>query len=196
MNKTQIILASASPRRRELLEQVGISPVIMPADVDETVHEGEKPCDLVRRLSGLKARAVASMHPDALVIASDTVVSLDGKILGKPRSDDDARRMLSSLSGHSHRVYTGVSLNYKGRSLCDYACTEVTFRGISAADIDSYIATGEPRGKAGAYAIQGLGSLFIASIHGDYPTVVGFPLGLFAGMMEELGFSLRDIWEG
>lgn len=190
-----VILASASPRRKELLEKIGLSFDVIPADVAEESLAGESPAHLVMRLSELKGQSLAVKYPQALIIASDTVVSLGAEIYGKPHDGAEAFSMLSSLSGGEHAVYTGLALFWEKRRLCRYECTRVQFRELTASVIKSYVATGEPFGKAGGYAIQGLGGLFARAIHGDYSTVVGFPVCLFGSMMEELGFSLNQLWE-
>lgn len=190
-----MILASASPRRKELLEKIGLSFDVVPSDTAEERIDGESPASLVMRLSELKGGALAVKYPQALVIASDTAVSLGAEIYGKPRDGAEAFAMLSSLAGREHTVYTGLALFWKGRRLCRYDCTGVQFRELTASAIKSYIATGEPFGKAGGYAIQGVGGLLARAVHGDYSTVVGFPLCLFGSMMEELGFSLNQLWE-
>ncbi len=195
MREVHIVLASASPRRRELLERLGWHFDVVPADVEELKIPGEVPSAMVMRLARLKGESVAASYPESLVISSDTTVALGSEIFGKPKDDDDALRMLRALSGHTHSVYTGLAIFWRGRSLCSCDCTQVTFRELSPQSLKSYTATGEPRGKAGAYAIQGLGGLMIQSIHGDYSTVVGLPLCLLGRMMEELGFSLSELWE-
>ncbi len=195
MKNLKIVLASASPRRKDLLRSLGWSFEVLPAEVAETAIDGEEPSDMVERLSLLKGRNVAARCPDALVIASDTIVVKDGQIYGKPRSGEDALRMLSSLSGSVHIVHSGLALLWQGRELCSSERTGVRFRKLDAAALKSYVATGEPFGKAGAYAIQGLGSLMVQSIEGSYSNVVGLPLCLLGRMMEELGFSLSLQWE-
>lgn len=195
MRDVRIILASASPRRKELLEKIGLNFDVIPADVAEERIAGESPAHLVMRLSELKGQSLAAKYPQALIIASDTAVSLDAKIYGKPHDGAEAFAMLSSLSGQEHTVYTGLALFWKKRRLSRYDCTRVQFRELTASVIESYVVTGEPFGKAGGYAIQGVGSLFARTIRGDYSTVVGFPVCLFGSMMEELGFSLNQLWE-
>lgn len=165
-----IILASQSPRRRELLEQVGITgfQVISP-DVDERVEPGLSPAGMVEELSLRKARAAADKTgPDGLIIAADTVVALDGAVLGKPRDREDAFAMLSALSGREHRVYTGVSVLRGDRAVTEHEETAVCFRALAPGEIWGYIATGEPMDKAGAYGIQGVGALLVRGIRGDY----------------------------
>lgn len=196
MKGVRVVLASASPRRRQLLEQLGWTFEIVPADIDERRLPGETPGQVVMRLSKLKGEAVAGRRPGALVIASDTiVVREDGGIFGKPSDEAEAARMLSALRGKFHSVYSGVALFWKGRSLCRFSRARVRFRDLGAPDMDAYIESGDWRGKAGGYAVQGRGGLLVDSIEGDYSTVVGLPLPLLGYMMEELGFTLAQIWE-
>lgn len=185
-----IILASASPRRRELLERMGISGFrVMVSDADETLEAGLSPAMQVERLSRVKARAVAdeAADPDALIIAADTVVALDGAILGKPADEQDARRMLSALSGAEHQVYTGVTVIQAEKTLTRHEVTAVRFRPLTQQEIGWYIATGECMDKAGAYGIQGFGALLATGIRGDYYNVMGLPVVCLAGMLKEFG---------
>ncbi len=184
-----IILASQSPRRRELLEQVGITgfQVISP-DVDERVEPGLSPAGMVEELSLRKARAAADKTgPDGLIIAADTVVALDGAVLGKPRDREDAFAMLSALSGREHRVYTGVSVLRGDRAVTEHEETAVCFRALAPGEIWGYIATGEPMDKAGAYGIQGVGALLVRGIRGDYCNVVGLPVFRLGRMLARFG---------
>lgn len=184
-----IILASNSPRRRELLEQVGITgfQVISP-DVDERVEPGLSPAGMVEELSLRKARAAADKTgPDGLIIAADTVVALDGAVLGKPRDEADAFAMLSALSGREHRVYTGVSVLRGDRAVTEHEETAVCFRELAPVEIWGYIATGEPMDKAGAYGIQGVGALLVRGIRGDYCNVVGLPVFRLGRMLARFG---------
>lgn len=185
-----IILASASPRRRELLERMGIEKFdIIVSDVDETLEEGLSPAEQVERLSRLKAGAVAAeaADPDALIIAADTVVTLDGAILGKPADKEDAFRMLSALSGVRHHVYTGVTVMQGEKVLTRHEATSVDFRPLEPEEVESYIATGECMDKAGAYGIQGYGCLLVEGINGDYYNVMGLPVVCLAQMLKEFG---------
>jgi septum formation protein len=180
----RLILASASPRRAELLAQAGYEFEICPADVDERVRRGERPEVYVRRLAVEKSAAVAaSMHDehvasDRLVLAADTTVMVDGAILGKPRDDEDAADMLRRLSGRPHEVFTGVSLRRGAAETGRAEATTVWMAPLAADELAWYVATGEGRDKAGAYAIQGLASRFITRIHGSYSNVVGLPVAL------------------
>lgn len=187
----ELILASGSPRRRELLERVGLTDfAVCPADIDEIVPPGLTPDRVVMALSAQKAQWVANAHPGALVIAADTVVSVDGDILGKPKSADDARAILRRLSGRSHRVYTGITLQQGARTATECECTQVHFRHLGAEEIDAYIASGEPMDKAGAYGVQGLGALFVTGIEGDYYNVMGLPLCRLGRLFEKFGVKL------
>lgn len=171
-----IILASQSPRRQELLARMGLTFTVCPADIEEVIDPGLTPPQVVMSLSRQKAEAVAASRPDALVIAADTIVVLDGKILGKPHSVGEAREMLTALSGQEHHVCTGFTLQ-RGEQV-ETGCEEsqVWFRELTEEEIDSYIATGEPMDKAGAYGIQGYGALLVNGIHGDYFNVMGLPV--------------------
>ena len=185
----KIILASQSPRRKELLERMGIQDfeTISP-NVDESAFHGLPPEELVRRLSAEKAAAVAGkVGEDAIVIAADTVVALEGAILGKPADELDAFKMLSALSGVRHQVYTGVTVCRGGEKQTAHEVTDVTFRELSEREIEDYISTGEPMDKAGAYGIQGYGALLIQGISGDYYNVMGLPVCRLSGMLARFG---------
>lgn len=173
----KIILASQSPRRRELLEQMGLTEFeILPAQGEEIADPTLAPAELVEELSRHKCMEVAAVRPDGLVIAADTVVVIDGKILGKPHSAEEAFSMLTQLSGRSHQVYTGVTVWKDNFTITQHEVTEVKFRRLTSQEINQYIKTGEPMDKAGAYGIQGLGGLFVEGIFGDYCNVVGLPV--------------------
>ena len=185
----KIILASQSPRRKELLERMGIQDfeTISP-NVDESAFHGLPPEELVRRLSAEKAAAVAGkVGEDAIVIAADTVVALEGAVLGKPADELDAFKMLSALSGVRHQVYTGVTICRGGEKQTAHEVTDVTFRELSEREIEDYISTGEPMDKAGAYGIQGYGALLIQGISGDYYNVMGLPVCRLSGMLARFG---------
>lgn len=172
------VLASASPRRAELLQSAGFSFVVDPVDIDESVRPGEDPESHVRRLARDKAIAGSWRHPGRLVLGADTVVVLDGAILGKPRDDDDARRMLASLSGRVHHVFTGVAVA-RDRQVRDAVdLSAVTMSVWTDVEIAEYVATGEPRDKAGAYAIQGRAARFVERLEGSFSGVVGLPLAV------------------
>lgn len=190
-----MILASASPRRRELLERAGFSLTIEPADINETREEGESPVELVKRLATQKAQAALAAHrrleAGEELLAADTIVWLDDDVLGKPADEADAARMLRELSGRTHFVSTGVCLMLGRtdakplvRSFVD--TTAVTFREVSEEEILSYVATGEPMDKAGAYGIQGGAGAFVSSLEGDYSTVVGLPVDRVVRELEDM----------
>lgn len=191
----ELILASQSPRRRELLTQMGLGEFrICAPDVDEHLDGRPTPQELVTTLSRRKADAVAAQAGDgALVIAADTVVSVDGVILGKPRSQADAKRMLTVLSGRSHEVYTGLTVLYGERAMTECEMTQVTFRPLTGEEIDCYIRTGEPMDKAGAYGIQGFGSLLVEGLHGDYFNVMGLPVCRLGRILAGLGVDCLSL---
>ncbi len=182
-----LVLASASPRRREILTAGGISHVVRPADIDESVFSGIEPKLMVQLLAAGKAAAAAE-NADEWLLGADTVVTLDGKVLGKPKDEAEAVEMLTMLSGKTHFVYTGIALicARDGRMKTHCEETSVTFRNLSEAEICAYVATGEPMDKAGAYGIQGKGGALVAKTEGDFQNVVGLPLAavkrLFADM--------------
>lgn len=173
----QVVLASRSPRRVSLLASRGISLAVDPADVDETPLAGESPVDLARRLAMLKHAAVVARHPGALVVAADTVVDLDGRSLGQPADDAEAARTLTDLSGRTHLVHTAVMVGPAGAGEVHLETSRVTFRQLTRERISWYVATGEPRGKAGAYAVQGMGICLVARVEGSLSNVVGLPVG-------------------
>ena len=187
-----IILASASPRRRELLERVGVTNfTVWAPDVDESVEPGLSPADIVEQLSLRKARAAAqNFGPDDLIIAADTVVTLEGTVLGKPRDEDDAFAMLSALSGRENRVYTGITVLRGDKAVTQHEETAVAFRELSPDEIRGYIATGEPLDKAGAYGIQGVGALLVSGIRGDYSNVMGLPVFRLGQILSGFGLDL------
>lgn len=184
----QLILASSSPRRAEILRAVGWPFEVFAAGIDETAHAGESAPTYVERLAREKAEAVASERTFGLVLGADTVVTIDSEILGKPRDETDARRMLRSLSGRWHEVLTGVALARaeSERGVVAHERTRVRFAKLTDEEIDWYIATGEPMDKAGAYAMQGRAALFIEAIEGDYWNVVGLPVRLLYQLAAEI----------
>jgi septum formation protein len=184
----RLILASASPRRAELLRAAGYVFDIVAVDIDERVHAGEGPEEYVRRLAMQKS-ARASGGPSDVVLAADTAVVVDGEILGKPADDEDSRRMLELLSGREHQVLTGLSLRNGGIELSGVDSTSVWFSRLSRPDINWYVASGEGRDKAGGYAIQGLASRLIPRISGSYSNVVGLPIHLVTQLMTEIGYA-------
>jgi nucleoside triphosphate pyrophosphatase len=182
----RIVLASASPRRAELLRAAGIEFDVIHGEVDESVHPGERADAYVRRVAEAKARAVAGREPERVVLAADTTVVIDGAMLGKPVDHVDAKRMLCLLSGRTHEVMTAVAVCRAGLSvpLVDVERTNVEFAPLTEFEIDWYVATGEPRDKAGAYAIQGYASRFVTRIDGSYSNVVGLPIALVYEMLK------------
>lgn len=180
----RLILASASPRRRALLAELGIAFDVIPGDVPEEPAPGEAPGAFAARLARAKAEAVARAHPDAYVLGADTVVALDGAPLGKPADRADARRMLAALSGRTHTVRTAVALvGPDGRVDEAQACTTVEFRALGMAEIEAYLDSGEPFDKAGAYAVQGGAGAFVRRLEGSYSNVVGLPVVEVAALL-------------
>ena len=189
----QVILASNSPRRKELLSLFGLPFEIHPADIIEDRKPGEPPADYVQRLACQKAAAVAAQHP-GLVIAADTIVVNADELLGKPEDEEDARQMLLQLRGHTHQVYTGLALldTESGQTFEDVTRTDVVMRHYSDAEIDAYIETGDPLDKAGAYAIQHAGFHPVDSLVGCYASVMGLPLCRLAVGLQEFGVAIPD----
>jgi septum formation protein len=190
--QTQLILASASPRRRELLDQIGVRYSVKPVAIDETPLFNETSEAYVRRVATEKALLAARLHGGGLpVLAADTSVIVDGEILGKPEHRDDALAMLCKLSGRTHKVYSAVSL--RGARLWQaLSITEVTFRDIGSDEMLAYWQSGEPRDKAGGYAIQGLGAIFVQSISGSFSGVVGLPLFETSALLQAAGISVLN----
>ena len=184
----KIVLASQSPRRRQLLGQMGLEFTTQSPEIDESAFHGRDARDLVETLSREKARWVARQQtPDTLVIGADTVVVLDGAILGKPRDGAEAQAMLAALSGRDHQVFTGVTLCQGDRILTQAEETQVTFRPLTGQEIRQYVSTGEPMDKAGSYGIQGLGGLLVEGIRGDYHNVMGLPICHLGRMLLDFG---------
>ena len=188
--RPQVVLASASPRRLQLLGPLALDITVDPADIDETEHPQEEPARYVQRLAATKAATVASRAPGRLVIGADTTVDLDGAILGKPAGPAEATAMLRSLSGRDHLVHTGVSVRIDASVVTAVATTTVRFIPMSDDAIAWYVGTGEPFDKAGAYALQGAGGAFVAAINGSVSNVVGLPLTLVIELAAELGVPL------
>lgn len=180
-----IVLASASPRRRELLSLLGLGFDVAPADVDETWRNGEPPAEHAERLAREKAEAVR--RPGAVTVAADTIVVVDGAILGKPADAAEARAMLARLAGRGHVVHTAIAVAYGARLASGVVSTRVWFRPLDAATIAAYVATGEPLDKAGAYGIQGYGAVLVDRIEGDYFTVMGLGLARLVDLLGEVG---------
>ncbi len=192
-DKPRLVLASASPRRRELFAALGLAPAVRPVDVDESVLPGEAPRGYVERLARAKAEAAVGAAAGAVVIGADTAVVLDGTIYGKPASADDFRRMMGALGGRWHEVYTGVAVVRNGRTSVRTAVSRVRLRPLDAGELARYWASGEPRDKAGGYAIQGLGALFVSGIEGSYSGVVGLPLYETGELLAAAGVDLLDL---
>lgn len=188
---TRVVLASASPRRHELLSKIGVSFTVREPDIDESPNDDESPAAYVRRLASAKAAAI-SASADELVIAADTTVDLDGQILGKPVDERDAAAMLHRLSGRTHRVHTGVSVRRNGTEHVDVCTTLVTFVALDEATVDWYVSTGEPLDKAGAYALQGAGAALVCSVEGSVSNVVGLPLHAVIELAARGGVDLLD----
>ena len=187
----RIILASQSPRRRELLSLIGIPHEVRPADLDETIWPGEVPVSHAERLARSKAEAIATRESGAVVIGADTIVVLDGEILGKPRDASEAAATLRRLSGRTHTVHTAVAVARNGQTVSGVESVEVTFRPLTDVQIETYIATGEPMDKAGAYGIQGYGAVIVERVHGDYFAVMGLALGRLVELLGQVGVSYR-----
>jgi septum formation protein len=187
MTRPLVILASASPRRRELLNLIGIEHEVRPANIDETYLAGEAPREHAERLA--REKAVAIEAPEAITIGSDTIVVVDGRVLGKPRDREHAAEMLRQLSGRSHVVMTGVAAKWRDKLVSGLEEVGVTFRPLRDDEIERYIDTGEPMDKAGAYGIQGFGATIVERVDGDYFAVMGLPLNRLARLLETLGLN-------
>jgi septum formation protein len=193
-SQVRVVLASSSPRRRELLSLIGIPHTVSPAELDETVLSGETPSPHAERLARAKAAAVAERldgQPDVVVIGADTIVVVDGDILGKPRDEAAAAGMLRRLAGRSHTVLTAVAVARGEQLVSGVESVDVTFRRLSDEDIAAYIATGEPMDKAGAYGIQGFGATIVDRIVGDYFAVMGLALGRLVRLLGQVGVEYR-----
>jgi septum formation protein len=190
-----VVLASSSPRRKDLLEKAGLEFTIHPVQVEEMDEDNPDPLELARSISLAKAFAAAPWHPGSVIIAADTFGWLEGKPLGKPRDEDDARALLTLLSGKCHRVITGFTIldEDTGRSVSRAVETRVCFRELSKGEIDEYVKTGEPLDKAGAYAIQGKGAGLVERIEGDYYNVVGLPILALAEELKKFGIDLPGL---
>lgn len=194
----EIVLASGSPRRRQLLTQMGVPRfrVVLP-DIDENMDRDMPAGRLVETISAEKAASVSEKErPETLIVAADTVVCLDGAVLGKPRDDLAAFQMLCALSGCQHQVYTGFTVSQGGKRVTRSVCTDVTFRELSDEEIETYIKTGEPKDKAGGYGIQGIGSLFVTGIQGDYFNVMGLPVCELGQTLKQFGVDCLRLATG
>ncbi|MBE6631994.1 MAG: septum formation inhibitor Maf [Ruminococcaceae bacterium] len=191
----KIVLASNSPRRKEILSSLGLSFTVRPTDAEESADPSLSPEEYVKECARLKAEEARKYAKDGeLVITADTMVFKDGAVLGKPRDREDARRMLRLLSGSSHQVCTGVSVYYRGKTVCGSETSSVYFADLSDEEIDRYIRTGEPMDKAGAYGIQSLGGIFVQRIEGNYFNIVGLPVFRLASMLKEhFGIHISEI---
>ncbi len=185
----QLVLASSSPRRRELLGLLGLKPEVVPAHLDESVRNGERPEAFVERVAREKAAAVHAKRREAVVIAADTTVVLDGAIIAKPESEADAAAMLKRLQGRDHVVHTAIAVAYRSDTASGVETTRVWMRKLDDAAIRAYVATGEPMDKAGAYGIQGYGAVIVERIEGDYFTVMGLGLGRLVALLREVGIE-------
>lgn len=199
----QVILASASPRRRELLDRLAIPFTVIPANIEEHPWRHETPQTYAQRIATDKALVIAQRFPAAVVLGADTVVTIDQQILGKPSDAEDAKRMLTHLSGRLHQVITGLACLHQRRQFCHQVsvCTAVRFRDLSATEIEHYVATDEPFDKAGAYAIQGQAAAFVEQLDGCYTNVVGLPLSHTAALLRAAGLvvtrpahSAKNAW--
>lgn len=187
-----IILASQSPRRKELLSLMGLRFSVVTSNVQETPPAGATPAETVCALAQQKAEAVAAMYPKDCVIGADTIVYLDGEILGKPHTPERAKQFLQRMQGRSHTVYTGVAVITAGKADVRYATTDVTFVPMTEREIDWYVSTGDPLDKAGAYGVQGPFGVFVQSITGNYFNVIGMPLPLLYRMLLDAGVIKED----
>ena len=188
-----IILASASPRRKELLERIGLKFEVEPSNYVEDIHSGAKPHELAQKISLEKAKAVANKHKkNAIIIAADTFIVCEGEILGKPHTENEAKKMLEAINGKPHSVITGFTIidTENNKELSKSAETKVYVRRLSSSEIDAYVKSREPLDKAGAYAIQGLGSVIVDRIDGDYYNVIGLPLSALTEGLKEFGVNI------
>lgn len=186
-----LILASQSPRRRQLMEQIGLSFTVKIADIDETMDSSKPPEAQVSEVSARKAAAIAEIsRPEDVIIAADTIVVVDDTILGKPHSKEAAKAMLRMLSGRSHRVMTGVTVCRGKESVSHTEITEIRFRALSDAEIDAYVESGDPMDKAGSYGIQNAAAIFVSGMHGDYFNVMGLPLCSLTQLLRRFGIAV------
>jgi septum formation protein len=191
VSECHVVLASASPRRRQLLNLIGIAHEVLPANIDETMRVRETPRRHAERLAREKASAIAKRDPDLITIGADTIVVVNRKVLGKPRDADDAARMLALLSGREHTVTTAVAVSRGKKLRSAVEEVRVKFRRLRDDEIEAYIATGEPMDKAGAYGIQGYGATIVERIEGDYFAVMGLPIVRLIGLLRDVGVRYR-----
>lgn len=197
MDSLNLVLASASPRRQQLLASLGLEFEVAPADIDETPRPLEDPADYARRLAAEKAAVAAARYPSGrLLLAADTVVALGGEILGKPADERDAARMLRRLSGRTHQVHTAVAARRDAATALRMATTQVTFRSLRDAEIEAYVSSGEPLDKAGAYGIQGMAAVFVSGLSGSYSGVVGLPMCETTELLREFGVEVLGLAAG
>jgi len=191
-NNLKLVLASASPRREEILKQLNLKFTIVPSKIDEDSFKIDDPVELVKTLAAEKAKSVSELVEDAVVIAADTVVVYDDQILGKPGGKLEAKKMLKKLSSNQHQVITGLAVlnSQSGERYVDFNITDVKIKALSESEIDNYVETGEPLGKAGAYAIQGLGGLFVEEIRGSYYSVMGLPIHQLAQLLDKFNYGI------
>src|SRR3989344_5942048 len=187
-----IVLASSSPRRKEILEKTGLSFIVDPSNFEENLDQDLEPKELVKELSLGKAKDVTKRHKNAIVIAADSVVLLNGKVLGKPHTKEKAESMLSELSGSIHSAITGFTIidTDTGKTVSEAVETKIYFKKLTKEEIENYVETGEPLDKAGAYAIQGKGGMFVEKIEGDYYNIVGLPLANLVEKLKEFGVTV------
>lgn len=192
-----IILASASPRRKEILENASVKFEVMASSIEELTLDGESPCQMVMRLAFEKGMDIASIQKSDLIISADTIVVIDNTVLGKPENEIEARKMITSLSGRTHQVITGISLINldNNKKIIDYVISNVKFKNLSEEDINDYIRTKESLDKAGAYGIQGYGALLVDEIQGDYFNIVGLPISRLSDLLKK-HFNINLFMEG
>ena len=190
----KIILASKSPRRKKILEQVGLNFEVMVSDFDETKIKFKTPQEMVEKLSLAKAKLIAKKNPGAIIIGADTTVIFKKEIIGKPKSKADAFRILRLLSGNTHEIVTGFTVIKGSKSITKHVISKVKFKKLSNAEIKAYVATGEPMDKAGGYGIQEKGGLFMENITGDYFNVVGLPIFALTEVLKEFGVDITENW--
>jgi septum formation protein len=190
----KIILASKSPRRKKILEQVGLNFEVAASDFDESQIEFETPQEMVEKLSFEKAKVIAQRNPGAIIIGADTVVIFRKEIIGKPKSKADAVRILKLLSGNTHEIITGFTVIEDKKSITKHITSKIKFKKLNEDEIKAYVATGEPMDKAGGYGIQERGGLFMENITGDYFNVVGLPISALAEVLKEFGVDIAGNW--
>ena len=191
-NDLKLVLASASPRREEILEGLNLNFTVVPSKIDEDNFQNDNPVELVKNLAFEKAKSVSKLVEDAIIIAADTVVVYNDQILGKPKNKKEAKKMLEELSSQKHQVITGVVVfdSQSGENYSEHNITEVKMTALNEQEINNYIETGEPLDKAGAYAIQGLGGLFIEEIKGSYYSVMGLPIHQLAKLLDKFNYGI------